>query len=126
MDLVRTLLLRMEDPQFDGMRQVCPDPDGGELGVTEESHAQIAYHLTLLVEEGFIEGRPGSRGMPTVSRLTWKGHEFLDAVRDDKVWKTTKEVGKRAGANGLDVLFGIAKEILKRKAAEVLGGAFGG
>ena len=126
MDLVRTLMLGMEGPGFDGVRQVRPVPGDRELGVTEENYDRIAYHLTLLVEAGFIKGRLFARGMPVVSGLTWEGHEFLDAVRDDGVWDKTKEVGKRAGANGLDVMFGIAKEVVKGKVSELLGGAFGG
>jgi hypothetical protein len=126
MDLVRTLLLGMEDPQFDGVRQIHPDPHHGELGVTEENHDRIGYHLILLIEAGLIDGQPGSHGMPTVSRLTWEGHEFLDAVRDESVWKKTKEIGKHAGGTGLDLMFGIAKEVIKGKLAEAFGGAFGG
>ena len=125
MDLVRTLLLGMEDPLFDGVRQVRPDPGGGELGVTDANHVQVAYHLTLLVEEGFIEGVPGSL-MPIVSRLTWKGHEFLDAVRDEDTWGRTKAVSRSAGTWGLDALLGIAKEVGKAKIGKVLGGMFGG
>ena len=96
------------------------------MGVTDENYIAVAYHLSLLVEAGLVEGRPGSRGMPIISRLTWEGHEFLDVVRDDGVWRNTKEAGKRAGATGLEIMFGIAREVVKGKVAEVLGGAFGG
>jgi hypothetical protein len=32
-------------------------------------------------------------------RLTWEGHEFLDATRDSKVWKLAKEKVLKPGAS---------------------------
>jgi hypothetical protein len=32
-----------------------------------------------------------------VSRLTWEGHEFLDAARDEKRWKKAMSTVKEKG-----------------------------
>ena len=58
MDLVRTLLLGMEDPQFDGVRQVRPDPHDGELGVTEANYAQVAYHPPCWLRRASLRACP--------------------------------------------------------------------
>jgi hypothetical protein len=42
--------------------------------------------LDLLLEAGFLKGDP----MPSISRLTWEGHEFLDNIRDAGIWGKTK------------------------------------
>jgi hypothetical protein len=51
--------------------------------------------------------------------LTWKGHEFLEASRDDTRWKQAKEtVVKKAGG----VVFELLKEVLIEGAKRTLFG----
>ena len=50
----------------------------------------------LLKEEGFVEAliQSNEKGVPArfnILAVTWKGHEFLDAMRDDTLWKKAKE-----------------------------------
>lgn len=85
LDLCRTLLLELEeDPAVTGMKNLEVD------GVTEE---QVSYHVKLLHEAGLIEAHDASalnsfRWYPI--RLTWQGHEFLDAARDEARWDKAK------------------------------------
>jgi hypothetical protein len=110
-DYIRELLLTIEsDPQFDGTRQVQPGPPS-EPG---RSYDDLAYHLTLLIEAGFVVGQPTMQ-MPFVSRLTWEGHEFLDDIRDPDVWSKTKERMKGLGSVGLNFVWEIAKAEIKTK-----------
>ena len=97
MDLIRLLLLQVES----GERPV-------EL--SEYSEEEILYHCDLAIEAGLIKGRlvSGGSGDPRgarLQRLTWEGHEFLDAARDDTIWSTAKEkVAETGGAWTLDTL----------------------
>jgi hypothetical protein len=73
MNLIRLLLLETEGEE--------PKPD-----LSPYSGEQRVYHSALLIEAGLIDGQiiPNAIGLParTVSlRLTWSGHEFLDATR---------------------------------------------
>src|SRR5271154_2917382 len=52
------------------------------------SPEQVAYHARLLLKGGYVTG--DSR-KPSISGLTWEGHEFLDSIKDTGVWETTKE-----------------------------------
>jgi hypothetical protein len=123
MDLIRDLLLRIEaDPRLDGLRRERPGP--GEFGVTEENFWQVAYNLTQLIEAGMVIGETGMR-MPIFTRLTWEGHDFLDSVRDPKVWHATKERAKKAGGFTIEILAGIAKDIIKDNLVRIVGAAFG-
>ena len=59
-----------------------------------EGHSQdeIAYHVDLLFEADFVKGIATLDGpAPAVSRLTWKGHEFLADTRDPAIWDRVKE-----------------------------------
>ena len=96
MDLVRTILMRIED-----------SPSGwathpfGIAGFTSE---QVGYHARIMMEDGLIEGdditSTESRSPEAIPRsLTWKGHEFLDLARDQKRWNQAKlAVGKVGSA----------------------------
>ena len=56
----------------------------------------VAYQIALMQEAGLIDavvvaddyGLPRQAG---IIRLTWAGHDFLDATRDSKIWKMAKE-----------------------------------
>jgi hypothetical protein len=55
--------------------------------VPGHSNDEVTYHLSLLKEAQFIEC-PGSQpigGGIGFRRLTWEGHEFIDAVRDPEI-----------------------------------------
>ena len=95
MDLVREILLRIEDT-----------PGFAPKNIEVEGHSEesVGYHIYLLIDAGFVEGiettHIGSNG-PTgfARRMTWEGHEFLDAAREPGRWDTVKTaIGKIGGA----------------------------
>jgi len=59
----------------------------------------VQYHLVILVEAGFIQGassrRNGDHAIIDANpeRLTWEGHEFLDAIRSPVIWRKVKNIG---------------------------------
>ena len=114
MDLVRDLLLRLEaDPLLDGTRWICLEPS--ELGFGGRSAEEVGYHLTLLIEAGFIDGQVGIESLPILRRLTWQGHEFLDSIRDPDIWAKTKERTKGLTSVGLAFIWEIAKAEIRTK-----------
>jgi len=116
MELIRTLLLRIDtDPRLDGMSSLFVQ-NTEELGITGHSMPEVAYHIRLLIEADFIKGNPNvAGGMPAIVRLTWNGHEFLDDVRDPDVWSKTKERVGTVGGVALAFVWEIAKAELKKK-----------
>jgi hypothetical protein len=50
--------------------------------------------------------------------LTWQGHEFLDASRNDAVWKKTMDLVREKGGS---VSFEVLKTVLIKLAAAQLG-----
>jgi hypothetical protein len=100
MDLVRTILMRIEE-----------SPSGwathpfGIAGFTPE---QVGYHAHIMMEDGLIETDPitnfESKGPEAMLRaLTWKGHEFLDLARDQKRWNQAKVLINKIGSAPLAV-----------------------
>jgi hypothetical protein len=88
MDLIREILRTVE---------ACEDTYGINSPIIEgHSENQIAYHLRLLVDGGLIEAKDVAGGFQQEDEyiginLTWNGQDFLNAARDDSLWKKAKE-----------------------------------
>lgn len=117
MDLIRELLLEIEEKHDGSGRQV--DVSGGDA-----PSPVVTEHLFMLAEAGLIEAQDASHMQGRriiVLRMTWQGHEFLDRIRDPQIWAKTKEGAKRVGSFSLDVLSDIARGIIKKKISDLSG-----
>lgn len=77
---------------------------------------EIIYAACKLQEVGLIDANitkfmNGGRDV-TISDITWTGHEFLDNIRDDKVWKQTKGVVSTLTSVSLNMISNIASQVL--------------
>ncbi|MDF2900348.1 MAG: hypothetical protein K0Q62_407 [Phenylobacterium sp.] len=54
-------------------------------------------------------------------RLTFRGHEFLDTIRDPEVWRLTQEGAAKAGGAGVQFLWELGKAYARQVAKERLG-----
>jgi len=94
MDLVRKILFKIEEsPEFSFI---------SPFEIEGYEQEQVSYHVELLDEAGLISARDLSTmgeycWIP--DRLTWEGHEFLEASRDDKRWEKAKSVILEKGGN---------------------------
>ena len=90
-----------------------------DLKFDGHSDEEVSYHTMLLDEAELIEaeeiaeiGAP-SRWFPI--RLTWQGHEFLDAARDETRWSKTKETMAKAGGFVFEVAKAVLVEFMKQQ-----------
>jgi hypothetical protein len=116
-DLIRKLLLYFEEK-----------PDGNmikDLELEGFSNDEVQYHLILMDQAGLIscERSLSSTTADRVIRvypfnLTWQGHEFLEASRNDTLWNKAKGIAKsKSGALSMDVV----KALLIAMAKEAVG-----
>lgn len=112
MELVRRILLEVEKSD-----EILTHPikiDGYEDPV-------VNYHIVLMYEAGLLKAgyRNTAAGIPivvSISRLTWEGHEFLDAAKNEGVWKEVKETLKEKGVDGtFELIKKIAGKLLEKK-----------
>lgn len=85
MDLIRAILLALEEQSA--------YPRAINLEIEGYDKETISFHIMLLDEAGLIEAFDATthgslNWMP--QRLTWDGYEFLEAARNEKVWKKFK------------------------------------
>lgn len=122
-DCMRDVLLHIEKAtDFDGSRgrNFHPGPDE-KVGAW--SAAEVYYNLHMLIDAGFVLGH---KEIPIIGgfhifRLTYEGHEFLDTIRDDKVWAKAKSGAKAVGGAGLGLVWEMGKQLLSAEAKRHLG-----
>ncbi len=106
MDLIRAILLKVEESD-----EVLPFP----FEVPEYDERLVNDHIVLLDEAGLLEAYysemgSGAQLVVVVRKLTWEGHEFLDAARNEGIWSEAKEVAKK---KGVDLPFKILQSLLE-------------
>lgn len=122
MDLIRWLLLQLEArDSFEPVRcvELLPDVDSN----TQYTPQEVEYNTRLLIEAGLISGevKLGTRKEKYrvyIERLTWKGHEFIDAARDETRWNQTKRwLSEKSGG----LAYSLLMPLLLQKLREQLG-----
>lgn len=115
MDLIRRLMLDIEK-QPAGMHT-----PGTQLYRDGDDPTVVAEHLALLIDHQFLKGHVARSlgglelGHVVVLSILWRGHEFLDAVRNDTVWKKTKDkVASVGGTASVEILTQVATGFLKQ------------
>ena len=100
MDLARAILLDLE--RVDKAGRIA------DIQIEGKTPYEIKYHVRLLAEAGLVrtlEDPPKAIRDRTPIALTWAGHEFVEASRDDGLWqKAKRSVSEKAGGLPFDVL----------------------
>ena len=106
-DIIRELLLRIADErdlQIDGISQL-----------------EVLIHLEMLIEAGFVVGeviRDNSEVDPVfghANRLTWNGHDFLEAIENPGNWSKIKSlIREKVGTTASQVWLSVATQIAKQ------------
>ena len=115
LDLVRQLLLDIENRGADCSISVLRS---GSDGQREE---RTRYHLRLLIDAGLLkEIDRTSAGIPCV-RLTHQGHELLELIRDEPVWREALwACHGRTGSLSLTVIHDLLLGWARRRARQPL------
>jgi Hypothetical protein (DUF2513) len=115
LDLVRKILMLLDEKK-------SPDVIM-EMEVEGYSKLEVMYHLVLMDEKGFLhcERQCSSTTPNRVIRihpfsLSWEGHEFLEASRNDGFWSQAKEkVLAKSGALSFDLIKAILIKIASQE-----------
>lgn len=90
------------------------------------SHEDILYAADKLLEAEYFNGKKQnyiSTSEPTIhiTSLTWNGHQFLDNIRDDGVWKDTKRILAKFSSTSLSFVGNIASQVITSLVQKQLG-----
>ena len=77
------------------IESIPPNQQMNRCDVEGYNQETILSHIDLLVDAGMVNGKviktmKGFSGC-LLKDLTWEGHDFLSAARDNKLWAKAKE-----------------------------------
>ncbi|UEP59924.1 DUF2513 domain-containing protein [Acidithiobacillus ferriphilus] len=110
-EIIRAILLRLES---------CDTPNVHihANNFEELDEQEVAYNMRLLDDDGYIEARimssnDGSRKINAALaiRLTNAGHNLLDTIRNETVWKKIKA---KFASSGMDMTFDLVIAVGKK------------
>ena len=105
MNYIRELLLKIEDVP----RPIEESKALLASSATSDEIRKLHYHLQMMIDQAglvhglashYLSGDEDDDGLRWFDlKFTWRGHEFLDTVRDDRIWgKRRKRVRRRSAA----------------------------
>lgn len=115
-DSVRSLLLFVEEKETNSSRT---ENELLEFAKQREiSKEELIYIIQRLKEAGFINASIQYASNKvywfSISSITWDGHEYLDNIRDPKIWKNTKTVTSKLASVSLSIMGEVARnQIMK-------------
>ena len=87
-DLIRRILMQVQNTPAGEYCNELTYPDEYDL-------ATISEHVRLLIDEGLVNGKmiESFASIPEfcITGLTWKGHDFIDAAKDNALWEKAKK-----------------------------------
>lgn len=112
-DIAREILIEMEK---------APPNRQADIDLPHVSTDEMIEYIELLNEAGLIEaklmqGRLDSARIyrATLIRLTYEGHQFLEAARNDSLWERAKShVQKSGGAMTLSIMKALLIDYARR------------
>ena len=121
-DCIRDILLTVENLSFgerltlDQLQELLPAYTKEELWYTSIKLDEGGYLDIISVSEL----RAPMPGIKSINDLTFKGHEFLNNIRNDSNWDKVKEVAKKAGSSSLNALGQIAASVISNAIVSLL------
>lgn len=111
-ECVRDVLLEFEQLPI-GRYTLNDFPDS----ISKHSENEVIYTLVKLQEAGYISaeicrmesGHPDFLG---IFEITFSGHQFLETIRDNRVWSKTKIVADKVGTKAFDFISKIASTVI--------------
>lgn len=114
LDLIRDILLHIE-----AMPPEQTDLSSKQLKNLCANEATIASHIKLLLDNKFIEvthcvPQNENKDIYFITRITMSGYDYLDTIRNPKIWEATKEKLKSIGGTvSLEVVKDVAISVVR-------------
>lgn len=115
MNLVREILVWAENQEHGSMNK---NPE-----IPEYTEEEIAYHIYLMNKAGLVKAVEttsfGDKSPNAILlEVTWDGHEFLNAAKDDTIWEKAKTTLFKTSTS---LTFDLLLEWLKAEGRQKLG-----
>lgn len=117
LDRIRQILLHLEaQPSNDGFVWTRND---GFFVPTDD------YQFSLMAQAGFITGhdyRTLAAVVPDRVSISYSGHDYIDAIRNESIWQQTKAaVAETGGSATFEIIKTLATGFIKKKLSQHTG-----
>lgn len=82
---------------------------------TNYSVEDVLYTCDKLFEAKFIQMHKDITGGVIIGEITYNGHQLLDSIRDDGIWKETKSKVSKIASVSLPIIQQVAAAIITTK-----------
>jgi Hypothetical protein (DUF2513). len=124
-ECVRDILLVLEEFKYDEILNTTDLKENERL--SKYDFFEAVYAIEKLKEAGYINGKvlyaDNTVYDVSVKSITWDGHQFLDNIRDDGIWKVTKNIASKFSSVSISMLSNIASTVISQLISKELGGA---
>lgn len=112
-ELIRDLLLAAEDQENNS--SLSQNELDEFIAKSSYNLDELIYHLKRLEEADYvditIQYSSNQVYVYTLNYITWAGHQFLDTIRSDKVWSTSKKVADDLKVKSISAFTQIAFQV---------------
>ena len=123
-DCVRDVMLTLEEAEYGELTTISILCKKLEDKYTEE---EITYTCLKLDEGGLIDAmlvsmmNSSMKGVKAINDITFEGHQFLNNIRDNKVWGKTKTVLSKVSSVSISFVSSIASQVLATLISQYMG-----
>lgn len=124
-DCIRDLLLYLEENlNLGSFLNISSEFNEDEL--SSYSADDLIYTAQKLLEANYINAEVMhfmGTNIPSVRirSITYQGHQFLDNIRDDGVWKETKKIASKVSSASIKILSDIAAQVISNILSKQMG-----
>ena len=109
-DCIRDILLYVESNTDD--EKICISSKELITALSQYDKNTLFYHIRRMDTAELFDNVYYSEDEPDlISNLSWTGHNYIDNIRDDKIWNKTKAAASK--------LVSVSFPILIQKAADI-------
>ncbi len=119
-DCIRDLLLYLEENL-----DYCDCLSISDIELPDYDIKTILYTAQKLKQAGYISADFSILDTDDLCadflEITWDGHQFLDTIRDNNVWKKTKSVVSKLSSVSVTIISNVASQVLTNLINQQLG-----
>lgn len=123
-DCVRDVMLTLEEAEYGEPTTISTLCKKLEEKYTNE---EITYTCLKLDEGGLIDAmlvpmaKSSMNGVKSINDITFEGHQFLNNIRDNKVWGKTKTILSKVSSVSISFVSSIASQVLANFISQYMG-----
>ncbi|MEG0255911.1 MULTISPECIES: DUF2513 domain-containing protein [Lactobacillales] len=117
-DCIRDILLFTEEIPY--MEHLTGTKIFKSERLKKYSEDEINYAISKLGNEdaqlinGFVKIASGKPYLTSISSLTFTGHNYLDNIRDPKVWSESKRISAKFTSVSIEIMTTIASNVITK------------